>query len=691
MSESRSAANLKSDAQVSGAFLKAREASQSVDSIHKTVDKLRPVSVYIEIQISSIESHSISLGDEYTLVVFGSADAQITAELTQSAPIRTATLTADLIEYTPVKMFYQLAWFPDKQNLAVPRFLHFALFLTARESADATAKVTCQLAQGSLLFRALLDENLTTGLTCALNDIEGVKQAEISVVLKPVSHNALARKCILQYCASYPTVEERGSGGADPKLRLNLINGVKNVFIEHAKRMRSDVAAQMAFFSYTSFHPVQLSTNSKGLIELPILAFVYGAGRVQMEKQQTEWFMWHMIAMAAANLGIAIKSDQEQAVKEFNALTATEKGDLLAETCTLYFRGLFYTHDVVRIGRGNETLGDKGVQTEESDQWSRLNFFPCTKATTGFDCEDGAEWMLEFLNLLKKGTFNEPLVCAMQSFAGLFTPFFMLGMLHARGANTQQSYVPHAYVALLDTASLIPGGFKVGTYNPAIVLESTTYTQGAWHVTRVKSALDKNTPAVELQCVDFLKRSAFISKCSSVEAVKRMWRKTCKVKACVSLITSQEMYGSVFAMVCASFPVGNGLVEARHFLLRDTSPSRPGLGVAPQHLFLYKGNVEFITAASVSQDRFSELDAMLRETPRVRMPAFRTAPHEKPYPVKKEDTDRILVRSCDLDDADNLACFTKALSLADSRAIKIYDVKVSMCGGISMRVCDVGL
>ena len=394
-----------------------------------------------------------------------------------------------------------------------------------------------------------------------------------------------------------------------------------------------------------------------------------------------EAFILNLMLLAGSNLGYDGRKPSA-----FTQLDSdVRKGDWLAETCTIYFRMLMYTHDTVRIG------DKKYARTidEESDQWSRLNFFP-SDGYTGFDCEDGAEWILELLYLLMNGTFVNPNIKAMQAFAKQYVPFFTLGFLHSRSVHGLQEYVPHAYVCLLDRDYVMAQGANAvaGAYKPAIVLESTTYTEGTWAVDRVHR--NDFSEVARREKMGYIAKTAFIDNFDDGEK-KRKWRKSSKTIASVPLITSQRMYGSVWMLASTQLP---GDVSKQIYLVNDATNA---LSVDPVDLFTYQSNVKFVDVVTVEKAKYPMFDALLRESPLVAMPIF--APNKDiSYLISPvfETTDstrvwRYFVRSVDVEDSDaQKADFEKCLQQSDAfTVIELNRLKVvSSCKNASVYVYD---
>ena len=106
-----------------------------------------------------------------------------------------------------------------------------------------------------------------------------------------------------------------------------------------------------------------------------------------------------------------------------------------------------------------------------ADQWCALSSFP-EPHRAAFDCEDGAHFMLELFHVLQAlPSPADPLLRSMWTLAQAYTPYLAVGEILSQGA-----YVPHCYVVAVAKGA------------PALVLEPTGYTSGAWGDTEQMSS-----------------------------------------------------------------------------------------------------------------------------------------------------------------------------------------------------------
>lgn len=139
----------------------------------------------------------------------------------------------------------------------------------------------------------------------------------------------------------------------------------------------------------------------------------------------------------------------------------TEWALVLNEVCTAITRPLTYTSDL-------------DENRKACEQYTCPGWFP-DPSKAGFDCEDGAMYIMSLLWVLMHEEFNKDLMSkdeytallALVAFAKHYTACLTFGVLQGNG---------HAFVTLLDT-NYLQG--KQATY-PGILCESTEYYEGVY-------------------------------------------------------------------------------------------------------------------------------------------------------------------------------------------------------------------
>jgi hypothetical protein len=288
---------------------------------------------------------------------------------------------------------------------------------------------------------------------------------------------------------------------------------------------------------------------------IPTLAFAYNTTQIAHCEDSSNWFVWHVMRVAGYALGLEIGDFASQSVET--------KGDWLAEMCSLYFRGQVYCHDTAR--RPRNLSGD--VQYDVlTDLWTNMNSFPASESY-GYDCEDGAAWILEFVYFIDAATnFGacEPLL-KLKEFVGMYTPYMVIGQLMT------EPPCHHAYVMLLDND-------KNFRERPPIVLESTAYVQGTFSRDRCGfdsrpegGVVDKHAnatqiyrnladftygtvqvpkPSVENIVFAYMHSSTLFTAEPHIAAAPAKYRRVCKTRAPVEAAIAAPLYGRVWSMIC---------------------------------------------------------------------------------------------------------------------------------------------
>jgi hypothetical protein len=266
-----------------------------------------------------------------------------------------------------------------------------------------------------------------------------------------------------------------------------------------------------------------------------------------------------------------------------NQAPAERDGNLLAEFLTLPFRAMIYSPDEVH--RGKENSKPKRFMT---DQWVQLSNFPASPYI-GFDCEDGSllilqifSWLQAFVKTWKttkeetkvEWTGTDAEIKALVEIATTstkYTPFFCLGELQ----TSADKYSPHAFVVLvpkatlkkayqdhghafsngsggLDTAHEVHFAAEGEEALPSILVESTSYTDGAW--TALAMDNEKAEEAFDNAYEPFLIKD-LVAHWGMNGMSSAHFRRAVKPKAPVLALRAHKIYKDIF---CAVTPFALG-------------------------------------------------------------------------------------------------------------------------------------
>jgi len=302
--------------------------------------------------------------------------------------------------------------------------------------------------------------------------------------------------------------------------------------------------------------------------------------------------------------------------------------NFLGEFLTILFRGMIYSPDYVKRRTG-ERFSKKGNSVFIDEQWFQLCNFP-ELGKAAFDCEDGAGLIMTLLVLLYAVRDSVPKVELMNSYPLLgrlveilnrYIPFFCIGELKT-GPHPDKDYDAHAFVILLPRdafmrgraqlrstgvqaqiqASAITGEIREADVDryinvmqelnempllldekspPPIIVESTTYTEGAFtqralsdteafrHFVDTYQIFDvnsefyaqKHTPSPVL---DNLKRH---KPGSDLDAEKmRKWKRFMKIRAPVRALVERNIYRNIFTAVTPFANEYDKNVRYEHFI-----------------------------------------------------------------------------------------------------------------------------
>lgn len=527
----------------------------------------------------------------------------------------------------------------NSQNALVPYFLHFDLFTVAGEPEMHTLIATKHLAHGEIDFVSMTRDasrNKSALHRVELFDIERQKQAVFT--LRSMESDA-SHHCLADFWGHAPPVDV------------------------HRKKLVADYRAELIQRTQKGFEALRASGSSGGDGGLlvtptdvwdsyptfsgatPLVAFVHHACMRQChDAGDSEKLLLHWMRMAGCMYG--------RELGDFESASDEDKGDWLTEMCTLYFRGLLYSHDYVRT-RASEQV--------ETDQWSCLNAFPAD-GLTAYDCEDGAEFVMEVLALLRHGTYKSAPLQQMQAFYSHYSAFLTLGELRSLKPNGDEAPVPHAYVMLLDTRYVRGERDSRQAYKPAIVIESTTYLQGCFTALRTHAS---NMFQVLEQDAYQANQQVFSQPQLCEE--ERKWRRVCKMRCRVPITVSKQTYGTVWNLIGETQHHQQSSSSSTedhitHFALSHHASHR--LGVHALDLLMYENGVAFHTVLDVGPgDDMHKLEVINRENPRSYLP--RVPPNAQDpilYPMLNPLLTRFTVRAVDFEQPDTKERFMQAFA-----------------------------
>lgn len=295
-----------------------------------------------------------------------------------------------------------------------------------------------------------------------------------------------------------------------------------------------------------------------GAMDMPLITFPILATQIRYENSlAVDWFN-QLLVVAKSELGIS-RIDETTT----NNLCC----ELIGEIVTLPQRCQIFVNDYARERQGHGTGKIKKVPC---DQWSRLNCYP-NPELAGYDCEDGAHSVLEYLWVIKKMKIpnkktNKELI-RLQQIVAQYTAFLAIGKI-----KVKNNYVPHAFVVMLAKQTGFTG----------LVIEPTNYMQSVW-------ANESILPATNFEAAQ---------KWLNDDTNKRLLH----CKADHESIINSKLYGDVAALLTASDE------EAVHILCIDHVSHR--VGVSLDDLMTGAENIEFQTAASLNRN---EILSILQE------------------------------------------------------------------------------
>lgn len=289
--------------------------------------------------------------------------------------------------------------------------------------------------------------------------------------------------------------------------------------------------------------------------EYPILAFVWLTTQVQSTNENTDALFSNLYA-------VAVRNQPEQATS----------GQILNELLTLLTRTGLYTLDR-RRNQVTDTYANE-------DQWLSMNWFK-NPAEAAFDCEDASEHVLELFYAFTRHPipYHAAPLETLRQYALGYTAFFTMGTL-----NCNEEETPHAYVILLDRRYIqaqlegVPLS-RVEHLQPALVIEGTSYTEGAWCING-DAKQEELAVTVAESCAIYTEESVF--------------RKILKFQAPLRMIQASNMYIRVSGLVTAAHGTSKSNDVCVHLLCkpRDTD----NISVKATDLFTYDTTIQLVSA-----------------------------------------------------------------------------------------------
>lgn len=558
----------------------------SVDSVYHTFKdtKIRCMTLS-----ASVNVHNADTAYKYCVSMYGPSDIQ---------PSGAANYFADLIPSNEHTKTYtcELKHAISETSTVLPCAFHVDLFKTGPDP-EMHLDVTLQVGHGELSLVELRD-----GGKCKVS-IKSIEKVEVATLT--IQAGALNTETNAVFRAMISNTPSDIKGTVQTMAR-----NCTNAFDVLTKMGFTGVAADR-FDCYNTYHG-----------KYPVVAFPYISRLVRVDKQDSERWLLHLMKLAGCMYG--------RRINEFASLSDDVKGDWLSEMCTIYFRGQAYCHDTAVVNScGKEA---------ETDTWTQMNSFPAD-AKRGYDCEDGALWILELLYVLRKGEFSSEYLHQMQQFYSAYTPFFTLGTLHSRDKDGAVVYVDHAYVCLLDNRfapnSIVGGEKSIDIkYAAPIICESTAYTKGTWSSNRirVKGGVEKMMDAYAAG------QSVFMSPRLAYADAK--WKRICKQRAEMEIVTSEKVYGKVYSIVSPDMPDGSVV----HYTVVDNERKKASIDV--NLFYTYRSVKLHPVYTAKTPEEFSQLNAAIREMPRSKLP--KCPPASKcVYPVVQNHATRFVMRGLD--------------------------------------------
>jgi hypothetical protein len=354
---------------------------------------------------------------------------------------------------------------------------------------------------------------------------------------------------------------------------------------------------------------------------------------------------------------------RHSSVNNFADCSDEEKGNWFAEMATLWARALIYSVDYTRNADGKK---------HGSDQWNSVAAAPAS-ALEAFDCEDGAAFILQLVRTVQGSQLTSSALNALQQWLASYTPFFVIGSIKT-SKNSIEGYAGHAVCVLLDThwvqCARDRVEFRPNSWSPAVVLESTVYTEGVWSA----SSVQWNDSAAD----EYYKHGDAILSSPLLQNRTNggtSWRRVCKARAPVSTINDAKMYGTFTSLLTDDFR-GQGPI---HCVLQDLNAHRVSCNALD--VLLYDPAVQLFAVGY----KFLKEDVMLL---RSEVPVLRLPEAPKDYDGKSfrlhPDNVHVTVRLVDylLSEHGENELLNAARAQSSTQSVQVNKVMVTACTGM---------
>lgn len=511
----------------------------------------------IKLVFSDVAIRHTMKNDEYKMCVFASGDIQCHAAL--NPPDALTLLHTNVCVFPDTVLCLRLEPHP-------PRFIHFWLYRTSDDS-DTNLRVQLLVGCGRVSTGSLLASSSSSHVD--LLDTDEEKQCAFNVSIDQ-SYN---QESVAQLTSSHHAC---------------IIPNKRDISADIIRR--SDQAYStlthddMQYFVY-----VETPTGRLPLVSFPLLVTC-----LKVDESKAETMLLLLMKVACVQLNIE---------EEVYMLNNVKAANVIGEMATLITRALLYVPDASRGGEGDrETI---------TDQWARLGCFP-DLGLVGFDCEDGAEQVLEILHVLKYAKLKDLSLRKLQNVMKRYTPFLAVGQLRI----SKDEIVAHAFVIVLDThyvdylVAIRDGSSQTAVAVnlwPPMLIESTNYTQSVW-------SRDSSDDEFREHIDRYLTEQMFFD-CFE-DGNRKKWEFLIRVRTPVTIINRQNAYPPLSALLTADYQNGNKLI---HFLCtKNGSQNRVGLDIAD--LMSYNMQVKVKEAINITPEEIRILKDTLSELPPSRFP-----------------------------------------------------------------------
>lgn len=524
----------------------------------------------------------IATAKSFHVMVYGSSDTQATPRFNQEYPLN------DRLESGEIDFFIDVTF---------PYFFHFRIFVEYTETETGCSVLT-EFGHASCTCFDLLSTGkvyLSTGIIPPCATIESsVGMLDVRMP-RPVEGSL-----------HLPT---RSTEGRD-KLSSEYVSDPKMMRVwgdNTTKKVANDMIGEVvAFYRYKQKEekytlginlPIDYFNSYFG--RLPSICFPYLCTRVLNERNRTSPILLHLMHVAGAMQGCKIS--------EFATSSAVVKADWLSDMATIYFRTLLYCRDIAFTRQGEE----------ETDNWQCINAAG-DKAKLAYDCEDGAQWIMELLWVLMHANFTNLYLVQMRDYVkSTYTIAFVFGEILV---GRDDEYVPHAYTMAIDKKALqyfVTGEKQAGDeFAPAVVFEATSWIAGCCDPAQYKE--NKRAARVERQeygemLVRWKDDAEFIRTDQRTQHARRVVH----MKASYGMTSGVHMHRRMFSMF--AFDTKKAVQYA------ITTPSQRHLYAPATAIHQHRGDkVRFIPVITKSMEEGTadrrNMDMLVREFPRTRLP-----------------------------------------------------------------------